>query len=391
MMLPLVSFLLYLNSLLTATAFAANFVALCLHLWAWDGTHKGKNSEKLGYSVFASVLFSDLAYLFLCKIPLLHRDWLNRFTFGPDICHAVLVLHATLSAFPFIVVSVYLSSLWIRLRRRRSTYETQLAQCSPKTVSVVVLGAMAVSATMGLVISFRFEDDTFVSEEEENEEGWCRSTWRLSLYLSSFRWLAGFAAPLGLLALPSLTKLFLMRRELDERLRPYVSLCTMLVFTTFLLNLPSLVLEVVDKLASPTQSTTVSYGEDVRQYSPAAAAVASSASESFVTYVLGGLLPELQLLYIPLGVLIVLPRNKKCLCHCCCCCCSSPSRNIRESTTDGDRRRFPNGEVAEAKKRRSRRRHQGEEDEEGEAEVLMEETTSEILNQRLSRSQTTVV
>ncbi len=46
---------------------------------------------------------------------------------------------------------------------------------------------------------------------------------------------------------------------------------------------------------------------------------------AFVTYVLSGLLPELLLLCLPIGVVLVLPNRcgSRCsaCCSCCCCCC----------------------------------------------------------------------
>jgi hypothetical protein len=125
---------------------------------------------------------------------------------------------------------------------------------------------------------------------------------------------------------------------------------------------------------------------------------------AFVTYVLSGLLPELQLFCLPLGVLLVLPNN----CRSRCCCCQDndalseeeeeeEEEEVEDNISYGEderRRRKRVAEYAGGGKNRKRSNIEDDSEEEEKLKGIRKASGSSstgILHQRLLRSQTTVV
>ena len=78
---------------------------------------RSRFGEKLGYFVFLTTVFANLAYIVLVRVPMAHAD-LNGsgggFLFGGSVCKAVQVLEVSLGAYQFVVACYYLAAVWRR-------------------------------------------------------------------------------------------------------------------------------------------------------------------------------------------------------------------------------------------------------------------------------------
>ena len=154
--------------------------------------------------------------------------------------------------------------------------------------------------------------DVFFFLCSEADAAQCLSTWRDSLWLSAFWWLLGHLGPLGLISLPALLNLCAARRRLGRQLGRCVALAALGILMHCLLTLPSLVQEaahwirVLGRRGQPSGQISVDPLSARREREEYAAAA------DFVAFVLTRLLPELRLLYLPAGVMIVLPIRPSC-------------------------------------------------------------------------------
>lgn len=342
------------NSAFVIISAFINGCALCTHLNAWPsrsnlfGQGLKRNSEspeKLGFVVFLFVIIANLCYLILAKVPLLHQDWhASRFLFGDTICQQTLIVTVMLGGtMQFYLICLYLASLWLRLRKVRSSYESQTNVNLCKEGLVILILASSLSLSLGFVLTYRLNWKL---------EHSCYSSWRTSPWLTTFRWLWGYFGPLGILALPSIFKLLSLKREIKDRLRPFVVLSGLFVTAFSLLQFPALA---VDTEVWITQ-------EDSRS---------RNVAHAFVIYILTGILPELHLVFVPMGMWVLLPngsipRGCQCLARCCFCCCTNACTQQTSIQSVEDL----NGHTYEER-------------------FLSIDTAT--LNQRLSRSQTTVV
>ena len=100
--------------------------------------------------------------------------------------------------------------------------------------------SVVLSLAIGLVLSFKFDDvdvllpgtisreaamDTLRRGSSHDirsfDDPYCTSSWRSSLWLSCFRWFAGFILPLLLLAIPTGIQLSTIRKRLNKSLRKF--------------------------------------------------------------------------------------------------------------------------------------------------------------------------
>ncbi len=243
------------------------------------------------------------------------------------------------------------------------------------------------------------------------EASLCLSTWRDSLWLSAFWWLLGHLGPVGLISLPAMLNLCRSRRRLGRQLRCCVTLAALGILSHCLLSLPSFVKETVHWAralrdmheegshhgphrghteANQTQVDTLAVRREWDQYSAAA---------DFVMFLLTRVLPELRQLYLPAGVMVVLPVRFSCKLE-------EEEEGERENATvekdvyatiseaSEERELLDGGREATRKKMKRRRRKSGRSSATPvagrEEDVEVGVVTAEI-HQRLSRSRTTIV
>jgi hypothetical protein len=232
----LLACLVYWNVVFSLAALAANLTALVAHLSAWSAFYqRARKTERLGYFVFLTAVFANLTFIVLVRVPVVHAD-LNGsgFLFGDAVCKVTQVLDVSLSLFQFVVSCCYLAAVWRRTKRTVNTYDLGHNDCPVKDGVIVILFTVMVSLTVGLVLSFKFDNvdilvPATISREEamrtlrsgaDFEEGsYCTSSWRGSLWLSCFRWSVGFLGPLLLLALPAGVQLARLRNRFNSSLR----------------------------------------------------------------------------------------------------------------------------------------------------------------------------
>ena len=296
----MLSVLVHWSLVFLTVSFAVNTFAFVIHLNSWHLYASNPDSERLGYFVFLFILVCNLAFLVICKVPLLHRDWnSDAFVFGPEICQWTLVTDIVFSSVQFVVICFYLASVWLRLRQRASNLAEDQNVSSVKEGIVLVTFSLVVTVVIGVVVTYRLKLDNL----SDGQKGLCHSSWKDSFWLSIFRWTLAIIGPFGLLALPAIIQLCRLRRIINSRLKTYLSLSVTILGIHCLLLLPSLIAEI-------HHWWTVYVGNGVYYYDPTARS--SPMSTAFVTYILTKVLPDLQFLYVPCGVLVVLPASFSC-------------------------------------------------------------------------------
>ena len=174
-----------------------------------------------------------------------------------------------------------------------------------QTISVIS-SSLLFSLVTGAIVNYRLAD-----------EDKCISNWEESIVLSTVYWTVSLLGPVLLLALPALTNLFVIRRRLNQSLKPFLMLSSMIVMTHFVLNIPGLITQFHRWASAASAASSASEYQLVRGKAVVKEEVEEVAKENkaglkFVTYVLNKMLPELQFIYLPLGVLLMIPITFKC-------------------------------------------------------------------------------
>lgn len=363
-------------------ALALNVIAFASHLASWN--LYTRESEKLGFFVFLFIIVVDILYLILCKVPLVHRDWSHaQFLFGKGLCQWSLVLETAFSLAQFITICFYLASIWLRLRRRIGSTATVVSPQNTTSVKegfILISCSLSLSIIIGVVVTYRLSIDRDWNPSIENGEK-CSAEWHSSFWLTLFRWTLGFFGPLGLLATPALIQFIRLRNRINRKLGVYIGLSVSILVTQCMLIIPALIMEI-----NRWTGYFMDRGSDERGSGLVDEDIAAYANE-FVAYVLESVLPELQYLFIPIGVLILLPGSNSSLC----------GRKMREASKaksqsksvlsefdyeDLERRQFLLGKSQPELRTSDIDRH----DEDDEDKIVRAD-----IHQRLSKSQTTVV